>query len=242
MKLETLPNIHLVRGNIVHSVLEDFFTMKNTDININNYREIIKMRIQELLAYHWKQKESELKKLDLTKQELKYYFEESIIMLLGWADTFISKLENKMQNMSIHEAFNKLRPKTEEHIESTQYGVQGVIDAIYEIEEEIHLIDYKTSNKSEISEEYRLQLAIYALLYSEKYGKLPSKVGIDFLKFGEKHIDVDEDLLNLAKLEIEMIHANTLSESIADYSKKTGPLCKWRTGQCDFYSICFPEQ
>ena len=63
-------------------------------------------------------------------------------------------------------------------------------------------MDYKTSNKDYLQDEYKLQLGIYALLYQQEHGIAPDKVGIDFLRFGEIVINVDENLLNLAKREI----------------------------------------
>ena len=67
-------------------------------------------------------------------------------------------------------------------------------------------------------------------------------VGVDFLKHGEEYLDVDEDLIKLAKLECELIHVNTQTKEKADYPKKPGPLCKWSTGQCNFYGKCFGTQ
>jgi len=45
--------------------------------------------------------------------------------------------------------------------------------------------------------------------------------------------------LKLARFEVEQIHASTASDDIRDYPMRPSPLCKWRTGQCDFYDICF---
>jgi len=83
-----------------------------------------------------------------------------------------------------------------------------------------------------------LQLAIYSLLYHEKHDKMPHKAGIFFLKDTIKHVDVNEDLLKLAKFEIEQIHASTETDQISDYPKKESGLCKWHSGQCDFYDVC----
>ncbi|MBU1112053.1 MAG: hypothetical protein KJ896_04705, partial [Nanoarchaeota archaeon] len=87
-----------------------------------------------------------------------------------------------------------------------------------------------------------LQLAIYGLLYEEKHGKLPDKVGIFFLRDQKKMLPVVPDMIQRAKAEIEMIHAHTsMTEEINDYPKKITPLCKWSTGQCDFYEVCQPH-
>jgi hypothetical protein len=102
----------------------------------------------------------------------------------------------------------------------------------------IVIMDYKTSNKDEITPEYRLQLSIYALLYHLKYDKMPTQVGINFLKFGEQYLDVTHELLAEARSEILFVHEKAKSEKIADYPRRQSALCKWHSGQCDFFDEC----
>ena len=78
------------------------------------------------------------------------------------------------------------------------------MDAILHVDEQVHIIDYKTNARFDMKESIKLQLAIYSLLYSELYGKMPDKVGIFFLRHKLKMMKVDEDLLKLAKQEIEL--------------------------------------
>ena len=78
--------------------------------------------------------------------------------------------------------------------------------------------------------------------YYEKHGKMPSKVGIFFLRHKLKMINVDEDLLKLARRELELIHGHTgLTSEMIDYPRTITGLCKWSTGQCDFYNTCKPH-
>jgi hypothetical protein len=43
--------------------------------------------------------------------------------------------------------------------------------------------------------------------------------------------------------EIEQIHAATEdADSLMQYPKKQSPLCKYSTGQCDFYEICMRDR
>ena len=120
--------------------------------------------------------------------------------------------------------------------------MRGFIDAIQHLEDEVHIIDYKTNSSLEVKDSIRLQLAIYSLLYFEKHGKLPSKAGIFFLRHKLKLVPVDEELLALAKREIELIHAHTsITANKEDYPKTVTPLCKWNGGQCDFYEVCKPH-
>jgi putative RecB family exonuclease len=236
-KLKTLPSIHLVRGKISHSVLEDFFKIDENKLPDAGYDQLLRGLLIDFLKQKWSDSIKELEQLDMTEGQRLFYYEETEHMLMNWFNNFHKTLSK--EEMSFKDAFKKWRPKTEEEYKSEKYQVRGFIDAIHEFENEVIVMDYKTSNKDTITPGYKLQLAIYALLYNEKHGVLPTKAGIDFLKYGLRMIDVDEDLLKFARLEVELIHTNTESDDIIDYPKNESALCKWHSGQCDFYDMCF---
>jgi CRISPR/Cas system-associated exonuclease Cas4 (RecB family) len=158
-------------------------------------------------------------------------------MLLNWLNHFVRKVYQV--EGSFPERFAKLTPIREELIHNDQLQAKGIIDAIETHDGQVRIMDYKTSNHSN-EEEYRLQLSIYTLLYYEKHGRLPDKAGIYFLKDRPKYIDVDDSLLALARKEIELIHRLTQSSHVKDYPRSPSKLCKWSTGQCDFYATCKP--
>src|SRR3989338_7328965 len=145
LKLDTLPSIHTLRGNIAHSVLENFFDADLSMLNIKNFREPLQKRIQQLLIKHWNEK-------------------------------LVQKVKS-FSDLSFQEIFKKLTPLRELEYQSHKYAVRGFIDAIEEMEDKRRLMDYKTSKRFHITEEYKLQLAIYALLYQEKHGVIPDQVG-----------------------------------------------------------------
>jgi len=236
-ELETSPSIHLIRGKIAHSVLEDFFEIDIARIS-EKYDFELKIILHELLSKHWTKSKEQLGSLEMRDSEISYYLDETKQMIQYWLLDFLRILGQEMKTTDLVTAFNRLKPQTEVHFCSEKMGVQGYIDAIHENDGKIKIIDYKTSARNHMSPEYRLQLAIYAALYYEKHNKLPHQVGIHFLRYNEKCLDVDEDLLDHARLEVAQVHINTQSKNIEDYPKKTSPLCKWRTGQCDFYKEC----
>jgi len=236
-KLKTPPSIHLIRGSVTHSVLEDFFKLDPDKLPESGYESLLKGLLKDFLAKKWDEAKTELEQLDMTEAQRLFYYDETEKMLSYWFNNLLKRLSH--EKLPFRQAFKRWVPKTEEEYISDKYQVKGYIDAIHELEEGVMLMDYKTSNKEDITPEYRLQLAIYALLYHEKHGVKPAKVGIDFLKYGQKLLDVDDDLLKLARLEIELIHANTETEIKSDYPKKESPLCKWHSGQCDFFDYCF---
>ena len=243
-KLPTVPNIHQVRGNIVHSALENFFDIDTSSFTQENYMLEIRKYIQKFCFDEWSKEKTRLNALGLSKDKERFYFEESMLMLLNWTNHFLKDMKEMMEKkqLSIQEAFVKLTPIREKKYKSEEHNVRGFIDAIQHVEEEVHIIDYKTNSSFQMKDSIKLQLAIYSLLYYELHGKMPDKVGIFFLRNRLKMMNVDEELLKLARLEIELIHAHTGStESVVDYPRTITPLCKWRTGKCDFYSTCKPH-
>jgi len=243
-KIPTLSNIHQVRGNIAHSALEDFYTIDISSFTDENYEMKFKAAIQKLCFFQWQHYKKRLDDLQLSKDQERFYFEETMLMLINWVNHFIkdfTKMKTE-ENLSIEDTFTKIAPLRELEYKSEKQNVRGFIDAIQKIEDEVHIIDYKTNARFDIKDSIRLQLGIYALLYYETHGVTPSKVGIFFLRHKLKMINVDEDLLELARREIELIHAHTgITTNQVDYPQNVTPLCKWRTGQCDFYGVCKPN-
>ena len=250
-KLPTKQNIHIVRGKIAHEVLERFFEISLEEINENNYVEHFTYYVKNLFNALWSKDRPTIIKLGLTEDQIVFYYEETIMMLANWLNQFLIRLRHEMQTKNVRESFTVIKPVAmEQGLNSELHMVRGFIDYIEEYidsttpagEKKVRVMDYKTSKSSELTDSYRLQLAIYALLYEETYGKKPNKVGLWFLKNGkEVCVNVDEELINHAKFEIEQIHFNTQTKTISDYPMKSSPLCKWSTGQCDFFEQCFPN-
>ncbi len=236
-KLPTQPSIHLVRGSVTHKVLEGFFEINPNQLDQTNYSGQLKETVQTLLIKYWKESARLFAALDISDNDKIKYFEETMMMLLKWADDFVNKL-GKLSG-SIAERFQSLTPIREAHYRSDILSVQGFIDAIQHVNGEVRLMDYKTSNTFDI-EEHRLQLAIYSMLYFERHKRLPGKVGIYFLKMGEQWIDCDPYLVEMARKEVEEIHKKTIPDHVDFYPKCPGPLCKFSTGKCDFYETCKP--
>ncbi|MBI2669150.1 PD-(D/E)XK nuclease family protein [Candidatus Woesearchaeota archaeon] len=242
-KFPTLPNIHQVRGNIAHSTLENFYDIDVSAWSADNFALRCREAIQKLFLHYWKDYQPKLKALNLNSDQEKFYFEETMLMLMNWTNHFIRELGMTVQqkNLAVPDAFHLLTPIRELEFTSDRYSVHGFIDAIHHLENEVRIVDYKTNSTSEFKDSIKLQLAIYSLLYYEKHGVMPSKVGIFFLRHKLKWMDVDQELVALAKREIELIHKHTSqSEDIKHYPRCAGPLCKWSSGKCDFYDICKP--
>jgi putative RecB family exonuclease len=234
-RLPSKPSIHLVRGTIAHSVLEDFFDYSDRQ---SDFRTGLLRHALQLLEKHWAENEKELLALDETPQEIAAYKEETQLMIIRWTQHFLERLELRMRaGLSFQEAFKTLTPKREEEYRDEELNVRGYIDAIQE-HDGVVLLDYKTSKKPEITAEYRLQLGIYALLYLRRHNKVPDRVGIHFLRHDELLMEVNDELLLDAQFEIEQVHMMTRSVDISDYPKQESPLCNW----CDYYEECFGKR
>jgi hypothetical protein len=74
--------------------------------------------------------------------------------------------------------------ETEVHLFSDEWRVAGTCDLICEINDELWVIDFKTSNQ--IHTTYELQTAVYTKCYEECYEKKVEKQGILWLKSSKK--------------------------------------------------------
>ena len=74
--------------------------------------------------------------------------------------------------------------ETEVHLFSDELKVAGTCDMVCEIEGELWIIDFKTSNHLQTT--YDLQTAVYGKCYEECYGKTPDRYGILWLKSSKR--------------------------------------------------------
>ena len=82
------------------------------------------------------------------------------------------------------EEYNPTLIETEVHLFSDKYKVAGTCDMVCEINGELWIIDYKTSNQ--ITPTYSLQVAMYGQMYKECYGKQADRYGVLWLKSSKR--------------------------------------------------------
>ncbi len=239
--LPSKPSIHLLRGSITHTALERFFDTDVTNVPDEKKLFFTTMRVilYETFKREWSRARPKLEGLGLSEEVLTGYYDETKLMLANYFEYFTSKIAYFTSFLSIKEAWDAVKPSREMEFVSVEHGVHGFIDAIHDESGKTIIIDYKTSRKAKVTEEYALQLAIYALLYEEKVRR-PDLVGIYFLKEGREELfPVTSGMIERAKEEVLACHLGTRSRDVGDYPKRPGPLCKWATGQCDYYEYCF---
>jgi len=238
MKLTTKSNIHLVRGKAAHSVLENFFKVDIKNIHPGNYAFELKTLLFDMFRQEWEKSKPEMEKIGIEIHNQIFYYTETKKMFENWFNGFLAKLKEQMDSKSLIEAFKFLTPIAEKRYYSETHKVQGFIDAIHDWPEGVHILDYKTSSKDTMSKQYRLQLGIYAMLYHryrsyEEYIRAKWRV--------TNNLEVDDILIEEAKKACKEIQEKTISEDKGDYPKKESPLCKWSTGQCDFFEHCVKD-
>lgn len=213
-KLRTKPSIFLIRGSIVHKTIEKF--NQNQPAIFQKLPE--KMVRYELISTFndlWEKATTRLNALGLTSEQLKFYHDDSERMLVNFSKWFCQ---------------STLAPatKTELKLFSNNLRLMGIIDAVHENSEKDILVDYKTSKHANITDDIRRQAALYALLYQDKFRKVPESVRIHFLtEPGEPQIIyIDEHLLEYGKVLIDHVRENTVSTSKEAYPCKCGGYCE----------------
>jgi len=201
----------LIGGNVVHQAIE---------MKIANQADDTEMIFEKT----WSDAEPEMLKLGLSKGEIKAYREDYWKMMLNWEKDFDPSVKTSC----------------EVKLKSDKYRVMGIIDELSTKNGKVRIMDNKTSRSDWMTKEHEVQLGIYALLFQDKYQKLPDYAGIRFLRTGtKKYIPVDEKLLGKARYECQMARIRHISEDIENYPKNPPVQCKWwRNGQCPCYEKC----
>jgi len=232
LKLPIAKNIHLIKGTIVHSVLEDFFS---------EYKENFENFVQELFDGKWSSQKTSLESLGLKPEELENHKTDAINMLKTYIYIFNIKINNllALKAKDRQQAFDLLKPKFRElKIEEPKIHLRGYIDRVYEsFSGSVTISDYKTSTRygTGMPDEYKLQLALYSLMYYYKYNRLPNYASIIFLRYGEEvMMEIYPSLVKQALEKVEEIWLKTRSVDINDYPLKESKLCAF----CTFQSKC----
>jgi CRISPR/Cas system-associated exonuclease Cas4 (RecB family) len=225
-KIKVKPNIHLLKGIVVHSVMESFYNKYGNDY-------------YKLLDKFWKLKLPELK---LTGANLEDEYNDCKNILKVDETILKVKLEGlaasgKFKNEN--EAFDSIKPRfSEEFLESKALNLCCKIDRI-----DINrftgittLGDYKTSKMYgiELSEDYLRQHVIMAIIYNEVKGTLPNFGVTIFLRYGlSDRVRITSDLVKWGFDQINYVNEKIKSTKIEDYPKKE-VFCKY----CDYFDIC----
>jgi CRISPR/Cas system-associated exonuclease Cas4 (RecB family) len=213
-KLRTKTSIFLIRGSIVHKTIEKF-NQNQPAIFQKLPEKMVRYELIRTFNDLWETANDRLNALGLSSEQLGFYHDDSERMLVNFSKWFCQ---------------STLAPatKTELKLFSNNLGLMGIIDAVHKNDEKDILIDYKTSKQAKITDDIRRQAALYALLYKDKFKKVPESVRIHFLtEPGEPQIIyIDEHLLEYGNVLIDHVREMTVSTSKKSYPCKCGGYCE----------------
>ena len=213
-RLKTRPSIHLIRGQIVHQTLDRFYKNQQQFLT-DKSEEAIQKALLTIFKNLWNDAGDRLNYLGLSDEEITFFYTDSELMLCHFGSWFCKN------NLPMPDL-------TETRIFSKNLSIMGIIDAVYENDDDTILVDYKTSKHVKITEDIKRQAAIYGLLYQDRYNKTPAALWVHFLKdaLNPVPIHIDDALLDYGKMLIESVREKTLSKDEAAYACTCGGFCE----------------
>lgn len=160
--------LHTILGVVVHAVLKRFFDLKPDEIPEKDYTVFLEECAERLVQEEWKKADKDLENIGAAFSAIEKAKSRSRWLLKKWTERFLVEAESLQ--IPFREAFKKLTPTHRElRLKSKEYNLQGVIDALYESEKEMRIVDYKTGKRPG-GEKERRQMLLYWLLCKENLG------------------------------------------------------------------------
>jgi len=209
----------LITGGIVHKTIEKFTRGYRREMLDWEYNKVRKLALTTLKE-NWDLKKHELAATCTNQHHYSQLLTNAQMMVINWLHQFIRDV-----------LAGRGPPEPETRIVSERLGVQGVVDALYHHKGCAEIRDYKTSGYDAITPDIKLQLAIYSLLYKERFGTLPDRVSVHFLKFprtekNPRRFKATPTLIGYAMKEVQLIHELTQSDRESDYPCRCGGKCE----------------
>ena len=214
LRLPTPTSTHLIKGSVVHKVLEWFFTKP--------FNSKLEEHIENLFVKAWKEKEEEWNTLKLPEEETEQEKQDCMNQIQLFIRTFRIKMDSlkiARKAQDDKHAFYLLRPKFKElWIEDPDLNICGYIDRVHtDYDGSVTIGDYKTSNRYGIGTkmDYVIQCGIYAYLYRKIKKKTPDFVSIIYMRFGEEvMIMTTPELIKFAIDKIKYVRERTMTDNI----------------------------
>ena len=110
--------------------------------------------------------------------------EELNLLINGNLQYNIDEWQMFLKFVDFWEEYKPIIIETEVHLFSDKYKIAGTCDLVCELNKELWIIDYKTSNHLQTT--YDLQTAAYSQCYKECFGKQPDRHGVLWLNSNKR--------------------------------------------------------
>lgn len=216
-KLPQKPKTCFLLGKAVHKVPEEFFKQKIYD-KADTYSDMRK-GVTNLLAEKWTASKDEIEQLQLTEQERDEIYLLAYKTALTWLHNFLADPDKD------------LRPLVEQKIFNNKHQIWCIVDIIKHPKSNAEIIDYKSSEKAQLTEDTTIQLAIQSLCYTYKFGKFPTKLGVEFIRYPRSennpiYIQPSNELHDWVLKKAEIVRAGTTTTDIENYPCTCGGGCE----------------
>jgi len=252
-EIKEKPKPPMIRGKIVHRVLEHFFMFIDlTDIEEgSNWQEVWKKfrkALFSILETEWKQigkiyddcfnnQAQKTKFLNETKEFLDFY-------AIKLAFSLMTKMKELDRNSEWFERDIKrfFHPKDMEmKLEIEGENIRGFVDKTMSLfGKGIAIVDYKTSKcplPHFIPDGHLKQGKAYAFLWNELFKEMPKHISFYYLRTGESiFYPISERDIEEIKNDISLIRGK--KPEVNEFPKKESRLCDF----CDFKIFCFKKK
>lgn len=213
LRIPVMMHHTIVFGIAIHESLKSYHLMR---------KEKKKMKLNQLLAIFKKAWRSEG---FVSREHEEKRFQEGLKILKSY---YRNEEHSKTRPAFVEESFKMTLEQTR---------IRGRWDRVDMNEKESEIIDYKTSdvkNQKEADKKAKdsVQLGIYAIAFQNRFGKLPDKMTLNFLKSGLKGTATPTS----EKIEKTLQLTQNVIDGITNQKFDPTPcyLCRW----CAYESIC----
>lgn len=227
----------LIKGSLVHSVVEMFYTKfnpKKSGINEQNYKTELYTEIYKIMEEEWEKPRDYFGKPQPSLEEdlIDICEGDEIAVAMEMADakrcitnfmtTALMQMEELVEKYGdFNRAFYMSRPKFSE-FEIGDDDFVGFVDQVFEKNGCVFVDDIKSGGsyyKNGYSQDYEMQLKLYAYYYYQKTGTMPDYGTIRFVKLGRECLYQfnKETLVDEIEEELKQFWENTTSKDVKDY-------------------------
>ena len=216
----------VLKGTIVHRVLQVLYESDYLAKDLHN-KKLLAKQLLTILDQVIEDRQSDIEAYGLPEDEATDFVADCREVVAHVADRIAARNSDSM-----FDSFARHDLLTEQPVTDADLRLRGIIDAVEHTESGAIIIDYKLTDKIEITGDHKLQLALYSLLCTRMTADHVTKAGIWFLREDAHFMPVSTALLDHALDVAVHVRDATISDNIEDYPRGVGHLCKRMGPNC----------